>query len=183
MPTAQKLTAKLTLAQCASIVLAGALLLAASAQISVPMYPVPMTLQTLGILIIGMTMGLRLGLATVSTWLLQGAIGFPVFAGGSSTAALFGPTAGFLFGFLLMVFIAGLAVDRGIRSTLGLSAVALVASAALYLPGLAWPAIILGKTLPELATGWMLPFVLGDVIKALVAALLVSYGWRFSNRI
>lgn len=169
------------LARPLAVVLGGSLLITLSAQISVPMYPVPMTLQTLAILLIGMTFGLRLGLATVAMWLVQGALGLPVFAGGVSTAAFVGPTAGFLFGFLAMVAIVGGAVDRGVRGVFGLSVVALAASATLYLPGLAWPALMLGKTVPDLIGGWMMPFVAGDALKSLVAAFAVSTGWRLTR--
>ena len=93
------------------IVISGSIFIALSAQVIVPFEPVPVTLQTLAVLIIGLSFGSKLGLATVFTYLLEGAVGLPVFAYGASTLALIGPTAGFLFGFLLMVYVAGLARD------------------------------------------------------------------------
>jgi biotin transport system substrate-specific component len=166
-----------SIATRAALVLGGTALLAAASQISVPMFPVPMTLQTLAVLAIGMTFGARMGLATVGAWLLEGAAGLPVFANGGATAAFFGPTSGFLFGFLAMVAIVGFAADRGIKSVAGLAIAGLVASAALYVPGLAVPALAFGKTMPELLSGWMQPFLIGDAVKAVLAALIVSGGW------
>ena len=162
-----------------ALILVGSLLIATAAQISVPMFPVPMTLQTLAILIVGLTMGARLATATLLTYLAEGAMGLPVFAnGGAGLAYMMGPTAGFLLGFVAMAWLAGWASDRGLtRSFLGAAAVALVASALIYLPGLAWPALAMGKTIPELMSGWMLPFLAGDTVKAVLAALLVTAGW------
>lgn len=161
----------------AAMVLGGTAVLATASQISVPMFPVPMTLQTLAVLAIGMTFGSRLGLVTVAAWLAEAFAGLPVLANGGSTASFFGPTAGFLFGFLVMVAIAGAAADRGVKSVVGLALVGLVASVALYVPGLAYPAAVMGKSMPELVSGWMAPFLVGDAVKAVLAALLVSGGW------
>lgn len=163
----------------AALVLGGTALLAAASQISVPMFPVPMTLQTLAVLSIGMTMGARMGALTVGVWLLEAFVGLPVLANGGSTAAFFGPTAGFLLGFVVMAALVGAVADRGVKSFLGLAVAGLLAGAVLYVPGLAWPALVMGKTLPELLSGWMMPFVLGDVVKAVMAALLVSGGWSW----
>ena len=86
----------------AALVVFGSLLLAVSAQFKIPLYPVPVTGQTLLVLLIGMTYGPRLGGITMAAYLFEGAIGLPVFAGGAAgMAVLFGPTGGYLFGFLL----------------------------------------------------------------------------------
>jgi len=158
------------------LALGGALLIALAAQVSVPMFPVPMTLQTLAVLLVGLTLGARLGAATVATYLGYGAMGLPVFSGGMSAAALMGPTAGFLFGFVAMAWLAGLAAERGIaRGFAGTLMAALLVSAALYLPGLAWLATFTGME-KAVALG-ALPFLVGDVVKAAIAALVVSGGW------
>ncbi len=161
------------------MVLGGSLLIALAARVSVPMIPVPMTLQTLAILVVGLTYGARMGAATLLAYLAEGAIGLPVFAGGNAGLAyMMGPTGGFLAGFVLMAWLAGLASDRGLtRGFLGAALAALVAAAVLYLPGLAWPAAVMGKTMPELLSGWMLPFLAGDAVKAVLAALIVTGGW------
>ena len=83
----------------AFLVLGGTALIAAASQVQVPMIPVPMTLQTLAVLLVGLTLGARMGAATLIAYLAEGAAGLPVFAGGANGAAMFGPTAGFLFGY------------------------------------------------------------------------------------
>jgi len=167
-----------TLAQKAALVLAGTALIAISAQISVPFFPVPMTLQTLAVLLVGFALGARLGALTVAAYVAEGAMGLPVFSG--FKAGLGGPTTGFLLGFVAMAFIAGWAADRGLRSVLGLSAVALAASAALYLPGLAWLGAAIG--LEKAVAVGMLPFLPGDAVKAVLAALIVTGGWSLLGR-
>ncbi|PKP72926.1 MAG: biotin transporter BioY [Alphaproteobacteria bacterium HGW-Alphaproteobacteria-6] len=167
-----------SLAIRAAMVLAGSALIGLGAQVSVPMVPVPMSLQTLAILIVGFSYGARLGGLTVLAYLAEGAAGLPVFAGGhAGLAYMAGPTAGFLAGFVAMAVLAGLAADRGIRGPAATTLVALAASAALYLPGLAWPALVMGKAMPDLLSGWMLPFLAGDALKAVIAALIITGAW------
>jgi len=161
------------------LVLGGTALIAISAQIAVPMFPVPMTLQTLAILVVGLAYGARLGTVTLLAYLAEGAAGIPVFSSGNAGLPyMMGPTGGFLVGFVIMAFLAGYAADRrltaGIVST---SAVTLVLSALLYIPGLLWPAVAMGKTLDTLWLHWMSPFLIGDAVKAVLAALLVTGGW------
>lgn len=177
---------QLSLAKQAALVLAGTVVIALAAQISVPFYPVPMTLQTLAILGVGFALGARLGAITLITYLAEGALGAPVFANFGNGAALVGPTAGFLVGFVGLAFLAGLATDRGITGPVKLSLVAIAASLALYIPGLAWPmgvanamgVSVYGADLSfaALAEVFMLPFLIGDVVKAVIAAVLVSGG-------
>ena len=169
-------------------VLGGSALVAVAAQVSVPMIPVPMTLQTLAVLLVGLTLGSRLGALTLVAYLLEGAAGLPVFANMSNGLAFFGPTAGFLVGFVMMAYLAGLATDMGTRRFLPLAGVALVASALLYVPGVAW-AMLADSLLGVDASKWgadsfamiwqyyMQPFLIGDAIKAVIAALVVTGGW------
>lgn len=162
-------------------VIAGTALVTLAARVTVPFFPVPMTLQTLAILTIGLTYGPRLGVATLLAYLAQGAAGLPVFAGGNATAAFVGPTAGFLVGFVAMAWIAGQAAGRGVTAMAG---AALLASAALYVFGLAWPFAVAGAIgidggWVSMASGAMLgafmtPFLLGDAVKAVLAALIAS---------
>jgi biotin transport system substrate-specific component len=161
----------------ALLVVAGSLLIAAAAQVQVPMWPVPVTLQTLAILIVGFTFGSRMGAATLIAYLAEGAAGLPVFAGLSSAPALVGPTAGFLFGFVGMAFLAGLAADTGLKKFLPLALVGIAVSAALYVPGLAWPKLTMDVSGADLLSGWMKPFLIGDAVKAIIAALVVAGGW------
>ncbi len=174
----------------ALLVLGGSALIAVAAQISIPFFPVPMTLQTLAILVIGLSFGARLGVATVLAYLAEGAAGLPVFAnGGAGLAYMAGPTAGFLLGFVAMVFIAGLAARRGLVTMIG---AALLGAAVVYLPGLAWPASIAGLagieagwaalSFDKIWAGFAANFILGDAVKAVLAALAVSGGWAVFGR-
>ena len=167
-----------------SLVILGTVFIAVSAQVIVPFVPVPVTLQTLAVLIIGLSFGSKLGLVTVFTYLFEGAVGLPVFAGGASTLALIGPTAGFLFGFLLMVYVAGLARDLQVTNFFATSFFTLLASMLLYIPGAIWPLLIAEffgikagwANLPvsKIISSFIAPFILIDIVKSLVTALLVS---------
>lgn len=180
---------KTTLIRQVLLALGGAAVIAAATQVSVPFFPVPMTLQTLAILVVGLSFGARLGTATLLTYLGYGALGLPVFANGMNGLALVGPTAGFLYGFVLMAGLAGLAADRGIaRGVLSISLVALVLSMLLYIPGIAWPMAVASATGVE--AGWVgqeigfywthfiAPFLIGDAVKAVIAALVVTGAWK-----
>ncbi|WP_111735484.1 biotin transporter BioY [Roseovarius amoyensis] len=178
-----------TIVKQAGLVLGGSLFIALAAQVMVPFYPVPMTLQTLAILIVGLTFGARMGAATLLAYLAQGAMGLPVFAGGMAAPALIGPTAGFLVGFVLMAWLAGLAADRGLtRGPVSTALVALVASAIIYIPGVAWPMAVaeiagiggnwVGSSADAIWTYWVAPFLLGDAVKAVIAAMVLWGGWK-----
>jgi biotin transport system substrate-specific component len=171
-------------------VLAGSLFIAAAAKVSVPMWPVPISMQTLAILLVGLSLGSRLGAATVIVYLGQGAMGLPVFTPSTlpGLAGLMGPTGGFLIGFVGLAWLAGYAVERGLaRGVVSTAAVALGASALLYVPGVLWPMAVAGGLGVE--AGWIgqnagfywsafvAPFLLGDVLKAVIAALVVTGGW------
>ncbi len=156
------------------MVLMGSLLVAASAQITVPMFPVPMTLQTFAVMLIGLTYGSRLAAATMVTYLAQGAMGFPVFAGGAfGLAPLMGPTAGFLFGFVAMAFVLGWLVERGFGRGILMFVATLIATALLFVPGVIWLQAVTPLTLQGAFMAGAAPFLLGEVLKAAVAALIV----------
>ncbi|QBX99813.1 biotin transporter BioY [Rhodophyticola sp. CCM32] len=173
------------------MVLAGTLLIAMAAKVSVPLWPSPMSLQTLAILSVGFAFGSRMGAVTLLAYLAQGWAGLPVFTPTTAIgpAAFAGPTAGFLIGFVGMAWLAGFAAERGLARgvvTTGLSA--LVISALLYLPGLAWPMAVAGALgveagwvgLPAASVwaGFVAPFLIGDAIKAVLAALIVTGAWK-----
>jgi biotin transport system substrate-specific component len=173
----------------AMLVLGGSIFIALAAQVSVPMLPVPMTLQMLAILLVGFAFGARLGATTLLAYLAQGLAGLPVFAGGMNGAAFAGPTAGFLIGFVLVAYVAGLAAERGLaKGFFGTAIAALVASALVYIPGVIWPMAVASSFGIEggwVGIGWdkawawfMGPFLLGDAVKALIAALVVSGAWK-----
>ena len=184
MTLAQAALGQQTLLKQALLVLGGSLFIAVAAQVSVPMFPVPMTLQTLAILIVGLSFGARLGALTVVAYLAEGAMGLPVFANAGNGAAFFGPTAGFLAGFVLMAYLAGLAAER-LRGVVPVALACLVAAAVIYVPGIAWPMAVAGAT--GLEGGWIgqgfgsyywtyfiAPFLIGDAVKAVIAAVIVT---------
>lgn len=170
------------------MVLGGSAFIALAAQVSVPMIPVPMTLQTLAVLLVGFAFGARMGAATLVAYLAEGAMGLPVFAEGKSALAFAGPTAGFLIGFVGMAWVTGFAADRGVKGVIATALVALLASALLYVPGVAW-AMAADSLFGLDATKWgadsfasiwtwyMSPFLIGDAVKAVIAALIVTGGW------
>lgn len=175
----QAAVAPQTLGAKALIVLGGSVLIALSAQASVPMWPVPMSLQTLAVILIGLTAGSRLGAAAVIAYLAQGLAGLPVGAGGlSGPAWLFGPTGGFLLGFVALAFAAGWMVERGIARGFWTTLAGVAAiSAALYVPGVLWLTAVTPLGLVRAAEVGMLPFLTGDAVKAVIAALAVSGAW------
>lgn len=163
----------------AGLILGGSLFIAMAAQVSVPFFPVPLTLSTLAVLIVGLTFGSRLGAAAVLAYLAEGAMGLPVFAGGMNGVSLVGPTAGFLYGYVGMAWLAGLVVERGLaRGAISTALCGIAISALLYIPGLAWPAAVMGTAAPELWAYWMAPFLIGDTVKAVIAAMVVWGGWK-----
>ena len=157
----------------------GSVLVAVSAQIEVPFAPVPMTMQVFAVLAIGLAYGARLGSATLVLYLLEGAIGLPVFALGlSGLPVLLGPTGGYLFGFVLAAFATGWLADRGWSRDLAKACLAGLAGLILiYVPGLLWLGSVIGWDKPILSLGFT-PFFLVDVVKLVLAALAVTQLWR-----
>lgn len=159
----------------ALLAIGGSLAIAASAQIQVPIQPVPMTMQSLVVLLVGVAYGWRLGAATLLLYLAEGLCGMPVFAGfRAGPAALLGPTGGFLLGFVPAAALAGWLAARGWTQGLWRSALLFAAGhAALFASGIAWLSIPLGLD-RAIAVG-LAPFLAGTAAKvALGVALLVA---------
>jgi len=155
----------------ALVMLAGSALLAAAAWVRVPMWPVPMTMQTFAVQLIGASCGMRLGAAVVAAYLAEAALGLPVLAGGKPLV-LGGPTFGYLAGFLVSAAALGWAAQRGWtrRGWPTLLGVLLLGQTLIYLPGVAWlHAAWLQDLRATLAAG-LFPFLLGDALKLLLAA-------------
>jgi biotin transport system substrate-specific component len=167
------------------LALAGSVLLWISAKTQVPFYPVPMTLQTLAIMVIAATYGFRLGLVTILVYLAEGAFGLPVFSAtperGIGLAYMMGPTAGYLIGFVVATGLVGWFAERGAgRSALNLFVVMAVAAASILALGFAYLSVFVGA---EAAfTAGVVPFVLGDAVKVAIAALLVPAAARLLKR-
>ena len=163
-----------SLARKAAIVVAGSLFIAAMTQIAVPFYPVPMTLQTLAVMLIGVTFGFRMAAATVALYLLEGLAGLPVFTGFSGGLAKFmGPTGGYLVGFLVAAAVMGFLADRGVtRGWAGMIAVLLAGEVIIFALGFGWLANLIGTEKAWIAG--VMPFILGDAIKLVLAALIAK---------
>lgn len=156
--------------------LIGSLLLALSARVQVPFWPVPMTMQALAVLVIGMTLRARLGATVVAIYVLEGLLGLPVFAGtperGLGFAYLLGPTGGYLIGFVLAAYVAGWLAERGYGRTLLRAVLAQAAGTAIILSvGCAWLAAQFG--VEKAITAGLLPFVLASLVKIGLGAVLV----------
>jgi len=169
----------------ATVVL-GSLLITLAAKINVPVWPVPVTLQSFAIAALAAAFGLRIGVATVALYLAEGATGLPVFATGGGPAYLVGPTGGFLLGFLVMAGIIGYAADRGASARpLTLFGAMLVGEVVLLALGFAWLVALAGQAqwidqTNVLASAWagaVQPFLIWDVLKMALAALTVTGIW------
>ena len=154
------------------LVIFGTILLTISAKIKVPFYPVPMTMQTFVVVIIGITFGWKLGLATIFAYLFEGSIGLPVFAGtpekGIGLSYMIGPTGGYLVGFISAVFISGFVnLNKNIFIKFLLVSLAVLA---IYLTGVPWLAYLAGW---EVAYVWGIKnFVLAEIFK--IAIIVIS---------
>ena len=156
---------------------------ALTAQVEIPLWPVPLTLQTLGVLFTGAVLGSRRGALALLLYLTEGALGLPVFAGGASGVGyMLGPTGGYLVGFVVAAGVVGRLAQRGWDRRLVWAAVAMViGNVIIYACGVAWLAVFLGDLWGALVNG-MLLFVVGDLIKIAVAALTLPGGWKLARR-
>lgn len=152
----------------------GVLLLSLSARVQVPFYPVPLTLQTMAVLAIAITYGMGLGVSTVVSYLLLGAMGAPVFAEGGGYVYFLKPTAGYLYGFILAAVVCGYAARRGWRQRFMLLLLALlVADLLIFVSGVSFLSLYAGLGWEKsLAVGFT-PFILGDLSKVGLVAVLV----------
>ncbi len=181
----------------AVLAIAGSLFVALSAQVSVPLWPVPVTGQTFGVLSVGLVCGWRIGGAALLLYLIEGAIGLPFFAGGASGwSAVVGPSGGYIWGFVLAAALVGWLAERGWGRNVFLTAAAmLLGNVVLYVPGLIWLAIFYAGPGQDYiaaagaATAWgasinagLVPFLLGDLLKLLLAAALVPTVWSLLRR-
>jgi biotin transport system substrate-specific component len=159
------------------LALLGSALLTISAKLEVPFYPVPMTMQTLAVLVLGMSFGARLGAATVLLYLAEGAVGLPVFAGtpelGIGIAYMMGPTGGYLAGFVLSAAITGWLTERRHDWPALVLAVA-AGSIVVFIPGVLWLAQLIGFE-QSIAHG-LAPFVWGTLLKGAIAVALGMAG-------
>lgn len=169
----------------AAALLFGVCLLTLSAKLQVPFWPVPMTMQTLVVLMLGMAYGPRLGAGTVLAYLLVGAAGLPVFAGtperGIGLAYMMGPTGGFLMGFVMAAWITGALAERGWdRSAPWCAAAMLVGTVVIFVFGLAALMPITGVS-RAIETG-LTPFLASSALKIALGAVAMPLIWRVLGR-
>jgi biotin transport system substrate-specific component len=179
------------LASNLATVVLGTLLITLCAKINVPVWPVPVTLQSFAIAALAAAFGLRIGVATVALYLVEGALGLPVFATGGGLAYLAGPTGGFLIGFLALAAIVGYAADRGASGKpLTLFTAMLVGDALLFVLGFAWLVLMAGQAqwidqanvVASAFAKAVQPFIIWDILKMAMAALTVTGAWNILSR-
>ena len=168
-----------------ALILGAAALMGVLAQLAIPFVPVPITGQTLGVLLVGALLGSRRGALAMLAYLAEGLAGLPVYANGASAwtpssagvPTIVGPTAGYLLAFPVAAFVVGALAERGWDRRASTAAAAmLVGQVAIYLGGLSWLAQFVGPgRAVELG---LLPFLAGDAVKLVVAALALPAGWR-----
>ena len=167
------------------LLVAGTALLTLSAKVNIPFYPVPMTMQTFAVLVVGMAFGPSLAIATVGLYLLQGALGLPVFSGtparGIGWAYMMGPTGGYLLGFLVASGVVGVLAHRGFDRSFGMTLAAMtVGTFVIFIFGFAWLAGLIG-----MEKAWRFgvePFLLAAAFKILLAALALTMAWKLVGR-
>jgi biotin transport system substrate-specific component len=157
------------------VVFLGSLALALSAKLKIPFYPVPMTMQTFVVLFLGIAFGYKIGLATVSVYLIEGLLGLPVFSNspekGIGMIYFTGPTMGYLIGFLSAVFLTGY---LNFKKNIFLIFIKLVlAVSTIYLLGVFWLGILIGWEKPILQLG-VTPFLLAELFKISLLTLLTK---------
>ena len=157
------------------VIFLGSILLTISSKIKIPFYPVPMTMQTFVVLLLGMSFGYRVGLATVSLYLVEGIIGLPVFSNSPEKGVGFvyftGPTMGYLIGFLFATFLAGYFNFKG--NILNNFIKLLISVSTIYILGVFWLGSLIGWDKPIIQLG-VTPFLLAELFKVVILTLLTK---------
>ena len=161
----------------------GAMFVAVLAQVKIPLpfTPVPITGQTFAVLLVGAALGSKRGATSLALYTLLGAFGIPIFAGGASGLAyLTGPTLGYLVGFVVAAYVVGAGAERGLEKSVRTSLIPfMLGTLVIYIFGAGWMSALFGIE-KAFALG-VLPFIPGDVIKLVMAALVLPLAWRFVN--
>jgi biotin transport system substrate-specific component len=162
------------------LILLGALFVAALAQVEIPLpfTPVPVTGQTFGVLLVGAALGSRRGALSLVSYLSMGIVGLPFFAGGAhGWNIVTGATGGYLIGFVIAAYVVGLLAERGLERSLRTSIIPfLIGMVIIYACGVAWLTVVLGSLGKALVSG-LIPFLIGDGIKLVAAALVLPAAW------
>jgi biotin transport system substrate-specific component len=170
------------------LIVSGSLLVALFAQIEIPLKPVPITGQTFAVLLVGAALGSKRGAAALALYLVEGVAGLPFFSGGGSGMGhivsttggqvTLGYTGGYLIGFIIAAYVIGLLAERGLDRTIRTSLIPfLIGTLIIYVCGVLWLAVPLGS-LSDAIAGGLLPFLVGDAIKLVAAALALPAAWK-----
>lgn len=172
-----------------TMVIAGAALTAGAAQLVIPMWPVPITGQTFAVLLVGTTLGALRGALSMVLYIALGALGMPIFTEGSAGwQVIAGPTGGYLVGFVLAAVLTGWLAQRSWdRKIVGAGVAFLAGTVVIYAVGLPWLAVALGQLgypndLGATLQAGLLPFVPGDILKAIAAGVLLPVTWKLVSR-
>lgn len=179
------------LATDAALVVGGAAVVALSAQVEIPLWPVPITGQTLAVIVVGAALGARRGALALVAYLLAGLAGLPVFAGFTGTiAAVAKPSFGFIIGFVFAAFVAGWFAERAWDRRPALAFVGFIAASIVpFLFGVPYMALILNVVLGadlgfvQILEAGVTPFIVGGVIKAAIAAALIPAAWALVRKV
>lgn len=172
---------KNSLTHKAILAVIGSAFLALSAKFSIPFVPVPFTMQTFAVLVIGMAFGWRLGMATVLLYLAEGAMGLPVFTSGAGLAYMAGPTGGYLAGFVLAAGLCGYLAERGWDRNVKSTAVAMTVGTAVILGmGYLWLGTLIGYD--KALTAGVIPFIPGAVVKITLACATLPLAWKLIDK-
>lgn len=166
------------------LIAGGSLLLAVCARVQAPTWPVPITLQPFAVLLIGAALGSRRGALAVAAYLVEGLAGLPVFAAPPYAGAAYfaGPTAGYLLGFLAAAYIVGRLAERGWDRRIGSTALAMAKGQVVILTaGFAWLLPLVGPR--EAWIAGVAPFIVGDILKILLAAFALPAAWRMLRKV
>lgn len=184
LPAEQVVTGASLAGKIAAVV-GASLFMAACAHVAIPLpwTPVPITLQTFGVLLIGLILGSRMGFAALALYLLEGAAGLPVFspAGPGGVAQLIGPTGGFLMAYPFAAYVAGFARENIKQAWTANVAAWLCASGLVFIFGASWFALLTKQTFFTTLNMAVFPFLPGDVLKSF-AAIAIAEGWRRYKR-
>lgn len=167
-----------------TLILLGTLIVAIFAQVKIPLpfTPIPLTGQTFAVLLVAAALGSTRGAASMVLYIALGAFGLPFFAGGASGITyLTGATLGYLIGFVLAAYVVGLLAERGLERNIRTSIIPfLVGTVIIYTCGLIWLTILLGSFNKAVAAG-LTPFLMGDFIKLIAAALALPAAWKLAK--
>jgi len=172
-----------------ALIAGGVVLTAAAAQLYIPMWPVPITGQTFAVLLVGATLGAWRAGVSMAAYVVLGGLGLPIFTEQSSGwSVIAGPTGGYLIGFILASILVGwMAQLRWDRSFLRAPLTFLAGTVVMYAAGLPWLSVALGQlgypnSLQDTLTAGLYPFIVGDVLKMVLAGVLLPVTWKFINR-